>query len=433
MKMTTFQIVFTAIFVVFIGAGVAAFSLFTVKQNGVGNVTIWGTLDGAAMQKTIESLNNQDRSFQSVAYVQKSATSYIPELINAMASGSGPDLVLLSQDQIAQFSDKLQTIPYSVVPQSTYVSSYIYEGQIFLTQTGTLALPFVVDPLVMYWNRDLFTTAGISKPPLYWGDVLTQAQKLSTLDASNNIKKSAIALGSWDNILYAKEILSTLFIQAGDNIVSGYPGALSAVFGQTPQDASENPATSALQFYTEFANPSKTTYSWNRALPPSQDAFIAGDLAIYIGFASDYPTITARNANLNLGVAVLPQIQGNSAHITYGSLEGLAIPRTAANAQGALTIAQKLSSQIGIATAVQIFGLPPVRLDVQQDTSGNAVSAVFLQSALISRGWLDPNPSATSDIFKTMISDVLSNKSLPGNAVLEAKQSLQALIPTNTQ
>jgi ABC-type glycerol-3-phosphate transport system substrate-binding protein len=429
MKMTNFQLIFTGLFVVFIIVGIIAFSLFTVKQNSVGAVTIWGTLDQTIMQQLVSNLSRQDRSFQNVTYVQKTAGTYIPDVINAMASGVSPDIILLSQDQIAQFSDKIQTISYSAVSQSTYTSSYIYESQIFLNQSGTVALPFLINPMVMYWNRDLFTTAGLAQPPQSWNDLLTEAQKLSVLDASKNVKQSAIALGSWDNILYAKQILSTLFMQAGDYVVVGYPGSMKTVFGSTPQGAVENPAGSALQFYTEFANPSKVTYSWNRSLPTSQDAFTAGQLAIYLGFASDYPTIRARNPNINVGVAMIPQLQNNTTHLTYGQLIGLAIPRTAVNAQGALTIAEKLSSQTGAAAAAQAFGLPPVRLDVQQNNTGNAVNDVLYQSALISRGWLDPNPSATNDIFKNMIEEVTSNQSLPNTAILEATQSIRALAP----
>lgn len=428
MKMTNFQLVFTGLFAFFIIAGVIAFSFFTAKPNSIGMVTIWGTLDQATMQTLIANLDQQDRSFQEVSYVQKPATSFVTDVINAMANGTSPDLVLVSQDQVSQFADKLTTIPYSSISQSTFASSYIYEGQIFLTQNGTLALPLLINPLVMYWNRDLFTSAGIPKPPQYWNDLLTQAQKLSVLDASNNIKQSAIALGGWGNVRYAKQILSTLFMQAGDPIVAGYPGASVAVFGQTPQGVNENPASSALQFYTEFANPSKVTYSWNRSLPNSQDAFTAGDLALYLGFASDYQTIKERNPNLNFGVALLPQIKGNSTYITYGQLVGLAIPRTAPNPQGAFAIAQKLSGPVGATAVAQAFGLPSVRLDAQQNTSGSAVNDVFYQSSLIARGWLDPNPVSTGDIFESMIEEVMSNKALPGSAVLEASQVLQTLL-----
>jgi ABC-type glycerol-3-phosphate transport system substrate-binding protein len=430
MKMSTFQLIFTAIFVGFILLGVLAFSLFTAKNNSIGNVTIWGTADGGTMTELINTLSQQDKSFQSVTYLQRPSATFNADVINAMASGAGPDLVLLAQDQLQTFSGKILTIPYSTVSQSDFTSSYIEEAQLFLTADGSVALPFLINPMVMYWNRDLFSTAGLPQPPKFWDDLLTTSQRLTVLDASNNIKKSAIAMGSWDNVAYAKQLLTALFMQAGDGITAyNQQGVLTSVFGQTPTGAPENPASSALQFYTEFANPSKVTYSWNRSLKKSTDAFVAGDLALYAGFASDYPTLSARNPNLRFGVAMLPQIKGSSTHLTFGQLSGLAIPRTAANVNGALLIAEKLSSQVGVAAASQAFGLPPVRTDVAVDTSASAATTVFYQSALISRGWVDPDYAGSDAIFRDMVESVISNKSLPDAAVQEASQSLQALIP----
>ncbi|MEI6864224.1 MAG: extracellular solute-binding protein [Candidatus Adlerbacteria bacterium] len=433
MKMTNFQLVFTGIFVAFIVCGVIAFSLYSAKGSSLGSVQIWGTVSGDSMQKLLEAMRQQDKDFQSVDYTQKPADTYINDVINAMASGTGPDIILLSQDNISGFSNKLLTIPYSTISQSTYTSSYIDEARLFLNSQGTVAMPFIVNPLVLYWNRDMFATAQLPQPPKFWDDLLVMAPKLTSLESAN-IKKSAVALGEWSNIYYAKAILATLFMQAGDAIVApnanGYP---VAVFGNTPEGATENPAASALQFYTEFANPSKVTYSWNRSLPSSKDSFVAGDLALYVGFASDYAELITRNPNLRFGVALLPQIQGNSTNLTFGQLTGLAIPRTSANIAGAVAVAQRLTSQNGISTASQIFGLPAVRFDVVADTSANTAAQVFYQSALVARSWLDPNTKATDELFQTMINSVTSNKLSPGGAVQEAHASLQALVPQNTQ
>src|SRR6185369_6331845 len=134
------------------------------------------------------------------------------------------------------FENKVRPIPYSTVSQSTYVSSYIDEGNLFLTPQGALALPFSVDPLVMYYNRDLLASAGVASAPQHWNDSLSLSPKLTSLDASQNVKRAAVSLGAWSNILHAKEILSTLFIQAGEPITArSAQGALVPVFGQGDQ------------------------------------------------------------------------------------------------------------------------------------------------------------------------------------------------------
>ena len=429
--MTNFQLIFTGIFVLLILVGVAVFSLFggIGGKSTIGVVTVWGTVDQTAVDQALQGLRQSNKELSDVRYVQRPSGTYAADLVNAMASGTGPDLFFIGQDEVFLFADKIQVVPYSTLSQSTFINSYIDEGQLFLTEQGALALPLLIDPLVMYWNRDMLASAGVSQPPRYWSELITLAPKITKLDPSLTIQKSAVALGEWQNISHAKAILTTLFLQAGDPIVArDTSGIQVVVFGTTPQNLPENPAVSALKFYTEFANPSKTTYSWNRSLPKSQDAFTAGDVALYFGMASDYEALKARNPNLRFAVAPLPQIQGNSTTLTFGQMTGVALSRSAPNAIGALTAAQILTGPAAALAFAQANKLPPVRRDVVVDTSADAAQAVFVQSALVARAWLDIDKQKTDTLYAGMIESVISGKSELSSAVAEVSLSLGALL-----
>lgn len=431
-SMSTFQLVVVSIFVAFIVLGVGIFAMFggVFGGSGVGAVVVWGTLPQGTMDNLIGTLKQNDKTLQDVTYQQQDPATYESALLNAMASGKAPDLFLVDQQQLGEFSDKIVTIPYANVSQSQFVSSYIDEGNLFLTPLGSLALPFAIDPIVMYWNRDIFASAGIAQAPQYWNDFLTLSPKITSLDASQNVKRSAVALGQWQNILHAKEILSMLFMQAGEFVTArNASGNLVPIFGQSSPGSTNNPAESALRFYTEFANPGKTTYSWNRSLPRSDEAFAAGTLGVYFGYASEAQGIGEQNPNLRYGVAVVPQLQGSSGRLTYGRLTGLAIPRSARNISGAAIVAQKLTSQDAASFMVQTNGMPSARRDVPLNTSSSAAADVFAQSALMSRGWVDPGPRDTDPVFKTMIESVISGSSEPATAVSEAGQEFARLIP----
>ncbi|HVV14878.1 MAG TPA: extracellular solute-binding protein [Candidatus Paceibacterota bacterium] len=431
--MSTFQIVVLGIFSSLILIGVGVFAAFGGVLGGaaIGPVTIWGTLDRNTMDGLIEALRAEDKGFETVTYVQKSEAAYEGDLVNAMASGSGPDLFLLSGDEVLPFSDKILTIPYGSISQGSYLASYVDEAQLFLTPQGVQALPFTLDPLVMYWNRDLFASAGIASPPSVWSEFLTLAPKITSLDTRSTVQKSAVALGEWRNIPHAKDILAALFMQVGDTIVArDGAGAPTVTFGSEPEGSAGNPAESALRFYTEFANPSKTSYSWNRALPPAADAFVSGDVGVYFGFASEYTEISQRNPNLRFGVALLPQIDQGGSRVTYGDITGIAIARTAANVKGALTVAQILSGKTSVGIISGALSLPPVRRDVAVDTASSATAGVFVQSGLIARGWLDPSPKGSDTVFQTMIESVVSGKEAPATAVSEGKGALSELLPS---
>ncbi|MBX4192084.1 extracellular solute-binding protein [Candidatus Parcubacteria bacterium] len=430
-NLSTFQIVVLGVFSVLILVGVGIFAAFGGLLGGasVGKVVVWGTMNEEDVGKVIDTLRINDKSFEQVSYVEKDPLNYKQELVSAMAAGTAPDLFLISQEDLVTFEDKVLTIPYSVVSQNAIVNQFVDESRLLLTDKGSLGLPFTIDPLVMYWNRDLFATAGLAQAPQYWNDFLEISPKITSLDQGSNVRRSAVALGEWQNVVNAKAILSALFLQAGDYIVvRGGDGKLVSVFGTTPENAAANPAASALRFYTEFANPSKTTYSWNRAMPKSTDAFTAGDTAVYFGFASEYKQLLKKNPNLNVGVAVVPQLQGNTTSITSGNMLALSIPKVAVNPNGALIIAQKLTSQQGIAIISQQIGLPPARRDVPVETSNNAAAAVFVQSSLIARSWLDPDPVRTNDYFKTMIESVVSGRNTPAETVAEVASELQQLV-----
>ncbi len=430
--MSTFQFVVTGIFVSLIIIGVGTFALFGGAfggSSGVGAVTIWGTEPQETVDFVLGSLLMSDKSFEQVRYFEQDAATYEGALLNAMASGRAPELFMLNHDQLGGFADKILTIPYGTVSQSDFVSSYVDEAQLFLTPQGSLALPFSIDPMVMYWNRDLFASAGVAQAPVYWNDFLTLAPKMYSANSSQTITRTAVALGSWDNILHAKEILSILFMQAGEPITSrNSAGALVPVFGQAGS-GSNSVAESALRFYTDFSNPSRSNYAWNRALPPSNEAFAGGKLGVYFGFASEYGTIGARNPNLRFGVALVPQLQGAGSRLTYGRITAMAIPRASANIQGAAVIAQKLSGAQAASLLAQRTAFPSVRRDVQSDTSASAVAEVFTQSALMSRAWFDPAHRATDNVFKTMIESVVSGGSSPAEAVGDAMQEFTRLIP----
>ena len=420
------------IFVMLVIVGVGVFSLFggLGGQSPVGPVVIWGTADQGAMDKVITELAGKDKSLQDAVYIAKKPATYQGELINAIAAGQGPDLVMLSQSTIGTLSDKISPIPYSAMPQGAFLSSFIDEGQLFLAPQGILALPLIIDPMVMYWNRDLFTSAGEAQPPQYWNDLIALAPKITSLDAGSNVRRSAVAMGTWGNVRNAKALLSALMMQSGDFITGrNEQGALMATLGMRPDSAAVPPASEALRFYTDFANPSKTTYSWNRSLPNSYDAFASGEAALYFGFASEYRSIAERNPNLRFGVAAMPQLKGASAQITSGDIQGLAVARGARNPGGAPTVAQKLTTATAAAAVAQALGLPPVRRDVSTDTSASAASAVFVQSALISRSWADPNAAATDDIFESMIESVSSGRSTPEQAVFDAASAMRQLLP----
>lgn len=418
--MNSFQTIVLGIFGFFIIAGLLAIAL--VKQKGgpdTVSLSMWGALSDTAVEEIIrESFNAETLK---LSYQEVPEESLDEELVEALAAGRGPDLILLPLELVLRYRDKLQLIPYATYGERAYKDSFIQEADLFLTPQGVLALPFSLDPLVMYFNRDFLDEAGIAAPPKYWDEFLSLARNLTDKDDLGNLSLSAVALGEYRNISHAKEILATLLMQGGNQIV---------VSGESGRRVTLNQSGTAaiVDFFTEFANPQKPLYSWNRSLPASKNMFLASKLAVYFGLASEYGELRKGNPNLDFDVALFPRPRNASVGLTYGKLTGVAVLRTSPSRSKALEVALTLSAPRAGALLQSRTGLAPVQRTLLSQKPTDAYGAVIYDSASRARGFLDPNPKVTAEAWRVMIESITSGKARSGEALQRAQQEMQAAL-----
>jgi len=429
--MSSFQVIVGAIFFVFILISVLLFAGvipgFRSSSGGSGGeVVIWGTMSQKDTRGFFEDVNREYKDSFRITYVQKNVVEYESDLVQALAAGVGPDLFFLPHDLILKHQDKVTPIPFESVSERRFQDTFLEEGELFITQEGILAFPLLVDPLVMYWNRDLFSQAGIAQPPVYWDELFSMVPKLTKNDQAGNITQSGVALGTFTNIQNAKGILSALTLQTRNPIVERTAEySAQIVFGNQDQ---RSRAESALRFYTQFANPSNQLYAWNPSLDSAREAFTAETLAMYFGYASELDQIITKNPHLNFDVAVIPQIRDENSKRTYGTLTGLAISRQSKNPQTALQVMNVLTNRKNQSTLSNIIGLPPVRRDLLSEEPSDAFQSTFYDAAIITDGWLDPQPERTYNIFSDMVSSITSGRKSIGSAVGDAQTQLETLI-----
>jgi len=427
--MSKFQIIFTTVFAIFIMIGVIIFATSGRDNSGVivGDVVIWGTVKEEIVDSIIKNLTEKDESFKNVKYEEKDEQNFDLILIEAIASDSGPDIFLLPQSEILKKQNKIISIPYGNFSIRDFKNYFIEEGELYLHDDGILALPFIVDPLVMYWNRSLFATASVANPPRLWDDFFVLAEKLTEKDENKNILISAVSFGEFVNVENAKEILATLIMQSGNPIVFRDGGEIKVSLRDVYNDKT-TPTESALRFYTEFSNPIKEVYSWNKAMSNSKIAFLSGDLAIYFGFASELKELKTKNPNLNFDVSYLPQTENLKNHVTFGKMQALAISRGCKNIAGAFNVITSLIKSESLILLNEITGLPPVSRVLLAREPTDPYQEVFYRSALSSKGFLDPDEGDTNLIFQDMVESVVSGRRKLDQAVSWANAELEELI-----
>jgi len=425
-NISVFQLVVMIVFVAIAGIGLFMFATYSGSSTAVTNgpVVIWGTLPKEAIDAVIGG-GEKNGPFATVSYIQKQPESFVSEYINAAAAGDSPDLLLVSSDEIMALQHTLSFISYESVPERSFRDAFIDGAQALLSPEGLYAFPVAIDPLVLYYNRALLSSAGIAEPPRTWEAVGAMVPDLAIVSGGQTVSRAGIALGGYSNIEHAREILTAFFLQAGVPLADAKLGGQRNTF--LTGGSGVPPAEAALRYYTAFANPAQTTYTWNSTLPNSRALFVSGDLALYIGFGSEYASLKQANPNLDFDVARMPQPGTAQTRSTYGTMYVFALPKTSKNPAGALTAAFAFGPTEAARSFIGAAGtLAPVRRDLIAAGSTNPVRSVVYAEALVARPWLSPDAGTVDAIFGAMISNVTTGRTRYLEALSAAERALSA-------
>ncbi|MBI5139705.1 extracellular solute-binding protein [Candidatus Nomurabacteria bacterium] len=427
---SNFQIIILVVFFITGVLGVLVFSEIIPldfgkdAELGQGSVVIWGTESASTLSPIFEEFNNTNKTFY-VQYVQKFPETFNQDLLEALASGQGPDMFFLPDDLVLSYSNKIFTIPYETYPIASFKANFASAGEVFTTSNGILAFPLTVDPLIMYYNRSVLDANNIIYPPKTWDELTELVPKLTVKDDLNRITKSAIALGQYSNVDHAKDIISAMFMQSGNQIIAERNGVLTSVL-EDPGRRTD--IDKVLEFYTNFTDPVHPMYSWNKSFDNSNEVFSREDLVFYLGYASEFESLFNRNPNQNFFVAPMPQIKDAQFKLTGAQVTGVAISAFSKNFNTAFIAASRMATGDFAQKLAIALNIAPARRDLLAQAPKDAYSPTFYSGALYARSWLDPSPKDTDNIFRSMIDNVLSNKFSPVEAIKDASSKLSLLL-----
>jgi multiple sugar transport system substrate-binding protein len=260
-----------------------------------------GADESKDLQKVIDKVNAEATDFQIVH--QAIPSDYYTKVQTMIAGNTAPDLMWLSQEFVANYADngaimditdqvaKLSDMPAAKLddyyPASLAVAKY--NGKLY-------GLPWIAQPVVLYYNPDLFQKAGVNPPDdsWTWDTFKEAAKKLTVKDASGNITQYGTSFNGWPPI--------QMFIwEAGGEVIT--PDLKSS-----PVDSPE--AIQGEQFYSDII------YNPEYAVPEDvikEQGFgemaKAGKVAMFFGGASDdLDTAWQKDPkNAKLQVALVPK------------------------------------------------------------------------------------------------------------------------------
>jgi multiple sugar transport system substrate-binding protein len=417
------------------GGGVAIvvvlliFGLIKAPQPQPAHLVIWGIYDeGGVFQELITNYQKQNKHI-SVEYVKKSPIDYEKELINAFAADKGPDIWLIHNTWLPKHKDKIEPLPTELLSFNVFKQSFVDVVESDLSEDNKIyGLPLYVDTLALYYNKDFLNTAGIPSPPETWDELVEDLNKLIKKDQWGQIEKAGVALGTAENIDHATDILALLMLQNSTSMVSEDKKSATFNKGIYSETGVYYPGQDALRFYTDFANPSKRTYTWNRQMPSSVDAFINGKTAMMFNYADTIPTIKEKASYLNFGIAQIPQIKGRTFDIDYPNYWAFTVSKKSKAIGEAwkfiLYLTQKDNAKKYLAEAKRPTGRRDL-IDWQKD---DLELGVFARQSLTARSWYEVDSAAIETILAQAIESVVLGQASVDKAIETAVSQVTLLM-----
>ncbi|MFA5961499.1 MAG: extracellular solute-binding protein [Parcubacteria group bacterium] len=432
-KIRAFSALLAVVSVLFVsGCGCAP----VVKKYKV-NLEVWGVVDDSdAYVEIFKNYHDINPNVGTITYKKQRIETYQQDLLDALASGKGPDIFLIQNNWLPMFANKIVAAPKEILTEQRFRSNFVdVVADDFVSNGDVFAAPLSANSLALYYNKDLFNAAGIVAPPKTWDEFLSDTEKITKINSNGEISPSGASLGTNSgNINRATDILGMLMLQSKASMRDA-SGRVN--FGR------DQSAIKALEFYTNFAKSSAPNYSWNSRMHYSIDAFSEGTLAMMFNYSWQIPIIRSKAPKLNFAVASVPQMSLGSP-VNYANYWGYAVtgnkiivndPKSKLlpvtndmRVTEAWKLLTYLTTKEGIPAVASSSGIsvvkkpvgnfdpaanylertkqPAARRDLIDTQRSDVDLGVFAQGNLIAKSWVENDPVAIEGFFDEMIDNI---------------------------
>lgn len=371
--------------IIFIILGIIGFVLFALliffiiskitsggKPKNVA-LSYWGIWeDSTVMQPLIDDFERAHPNIK-INYEKqdiKGLGMYIERLTKRIENGTGPDIYRFHSSWTLQLKNYLLPFPKTVVSSTKLESDFYKTVERDMKINGAYyGIPLGIDTLALFVNTTLLNNVGL-EPPRDWNDIVNIYGPRLMVKENDKIVSSSIAMGTYDNIMHAPDIIAMLLLQNRANIRD-----LAGNANTNAQDA--------LTFYTSFSD--SNSGSWNQTLDNSKLAFAKGNLALFFGYSWDIFEIKALNPNLQFKIIKVPTLAGRKNTVASYWAEG--VSARSKNSKEAFEFLDFISSSsslqklYALQSKIRLFGSLYPRRSMQPLLSSNELVYPFISQA----------------------------------------------------
>lgn len=389
------------------------------KEDKDITLTYWRLFDDKEKLEPIFAEFKKENPKVNIEYKKLTFQEYEKTLVESLAGGRGPDLFSVHNTWLPKFQDKIGPAPEDMSVDDYKKAFFPLVFEETVKDNRIVSIPLSMDSLALFYNSDALSKAEIDQPPASWEDLVGRAKDptrpgdegnpgmLTKLNnrQGNAFNQSAIALGN-AQVTRAQDILSLMMLQQGTEMVNqDRDKALYNLIQKTDQDKEVHLGTEALNFYTSFADPRKTNYSWNAQIGDTVRAFSQGKTTMMLGYSYHLPTLERLNPNLRFNIAPAPQIGGRDP-INYGSYWTEVVSKTSPNQEAAWKLLSFMSSK----NFVKDYNDATQTVPARRDVSAPGKLEVFFGQNETAKNWYRGEYDKSEQIFLDMISQLLGGE-----------------------
>lgn len=332
-------------------------------------ITYWGLWEEPGVMQSVLADFKKEYPHINVEYSKKDIKQYRQSLMTQINNGSGPDVYRFHNSWTPLMQEVLLPLSSDVITPQEFQTTYFPIIQRDLIKNGAIyGIPLGIDTVALFVNTELFQAAGVPVPRT-WNEFIDVSRELTVKDSDGKIQTAGAAMGTFDNITHAPDIISVLLAQNGTNFTE-----FESTLGNTAE---------ALQFYTAFSKGEGGV--WDDTLDPSRTAFAKGNLAMYFGYSWDIFTIQELNPQLSFTTHQVPSLPGRSMSVGSYWVDGVSNKTKHPDEVMLLMayLAKKETAQkfYQEAAKVRLFGEPYARRDLAETLQSNPLIYPFVSQA----------------------------------------------------
>lgn len=392
--------------------------LLTGNQDNTNNnsnnqnveIIYWGLWEPDEVMHPLIEKYEAEHPGVKIVYTQQTFKNYESRLYTRLeqstnSSEPAPDIFRINNTWLPKYKKYLSSLPGDIMSKDKYKEEFYPTAlEDFTGVDGKIyAIPWGIDGLALFYNKQLLTKAGYTEPPKDWDSLTEAAQKLTTTDSSGKITQAGLAIGTSKNILHSADILTFLMLQNNAQLIDST---------KTEANLTSDRAVSALERYTDFAKAQNPT--WASYLADDLTMFFRGQLAMM--FAPSWRAFDIINAapQIEFGITTLPQLPNNDP-VYYAMYWGDAVSSTCENPEVAWDFINFLSEPeqqrrlFSNASQVRAFGEPYSRVSMNEELLQNPYTKAFGQMAPQMKSWQMGEQTFVDNLFKEAITEVAEN------------------------